>query len=294
MNGLGSKVRLHLFTAFLLVTSQILTNGEELRHAAVSSAISFSFKPCKPENIYKIYHDSKVTIFIRCSSSHQIPDKYVGRISINESAGYVTIHNVAKSDGGLYTLIHKNGGGGTETQRLIRYVIHDKVWISWLSRNDTNDAISFTVGCAGDPERIVWTMDGEDLPDGHWLSDGNQTLTVLYNVTGNYTVNASNLVSVESKNITVIEDCNGEQGHLSPKMYQTITKVIWSEDGGRPDDHTLVVPRNVTILYIVRLSETSQDHKPRDRLFLLEPLLVMPVAVILVAFVRRKKIFRES
>ncbi|KAG9480825.1 hypothetical protein GDO78_010212 [Eleutherodactylus coqui] len=267
---------------FLLFISSILIKSEEIKDAAVSATILFCFKRCEAKSRYKIDHDSGVTIHIPCDSEPQIPAKYEGRLSIDKATGCVTLRNTTKSDGGLYTLEHKNGHGDKESHRQIRYRFHDKVWISELSRNDTDGRVSLTVGCAGEPKAIIWMQDGEHLPDGDWLSADNRTLTIPYNVTGKFTVIASNLVSADSKNITPIQGLGDRYvGHI---MYPNMTGVKWGEGGDEGSNQTLLLPRNATDLYVMIPSEKPAVPASRDRGLLLL-LLLAPLAVaLLVSF----------
>ncbi|XP_040267718.1 pregnancy-specific beta-1-glycoprotein 9-like isoform X1 [Bufo bufo] len=260
-----------LFIGFTLIQSH------EVNRVAIGSNITFSFKPCKLNTLYKIHHDH-VAIHIPCNYSYLIPDKYEGRVSVKESTGRVTISNITKRDGGIYTLEYRNGDGLRELYRQIRYEVHDLVWIKELSRNDTGTTISFTVVCDGEPDAVNWTMDGEDLGDGSWLSHDNRTLAVPNNITATFTVHVSNLVSADSKNITLINDLNGKSNPLGVVMYPNITKVIWAEGGGRPSNQTLVLSRNVTNLYVLTPSEVTILRQDRDRFIILPVLSISLLA----------------
>ncbi|XP_066428681.1 uncharacterized protein [Eleutherodactylus coqui] len=271
---------------FLLSIFCILIKSQEIKDAAVSATILFCFKPCEAKSRYKIHHDSGVTIHIPCDSNPQVPAKYEGRLSIDKTTGCVTLRNTTKSDGGLYTLEHKNGHGDKESHRQITYRIHDKVWISELSRNDTDGRISLTVSCAGEPEAIIWMQDGGHLPDGDWLSADNRTLTIPYNVTGTVTVIASNLVSADSKNITPIQGLGDRYvGHI---MYPNMTGVKWGEGGDEGSNQTLLLPRSATDLYVMIPSEKPAVPASRDRrLLLLAPLAVALLGILIFILMRR-------
>ncbi|XP_075700985.1 uncharacterized protein LOC142665240 isoform X2 [Rhinoderma darwinii] len=238
---------------FLLFIQLDLTKSREVKHAALSSDITFCFKPCKPNNLYKIYHGI-VTIYIPCHATYQIPDKFEGRISVKETTGCITLSNVTEKDGGLYTLEHKNGNGKKETYREIMYILHEQVWIHELFRNVTNRTISLTVVCPGEPDTIIWRWGGGDLPDWNWLSGDNRSITVPDDVTGMITVHVSNRVSTDSKNITLIKDLNGKSGHLGRTMFRNMTRVIWGPGGGRPGNQTLSLPRNITSIFLMNFS----------------------------------------
>ncbi|KAM3919015.1 uncharacterized protein RB166_013762 [Leptodactylus fuscus] len=274
--------------ALLLFISPVLAIREE--HAAVSSNITFVFKPCEKNGYYKIHHNN-VNSYIYCNpeTPPQISEEFEGRISVNKSLGRVTIHNIVKSDGGRYILVCKNGNGGSESSQEIRYVIHDEVRISELSCNVTNENVTLTVSCDGDVEGKIWTYNGGDLPDGHWLSDDNRTLIIPSNVTGRFTVNPYNKVSADSKTIYVIKDLNGKPGHLCP-MNRTLTKVIWGDRGRPSGDQTLNLTRNITNICVLTSDITSDERQfTSHRLFWLYSLLVIPISVIIVAIIAYKK-----
>lgn len=210
---------------------------------------------------------------------------------MDEATGCVTLRNITKSDGGLYTLEHKNSNGRKELHRQISYVLHDKVWIRALSRNDTDGNISLTVACAGDPDTITWRMDGGDLPAGYWLSDDNRTLTIPHDATGGVTVHVSNLVSAERMNITLINDVNRKNGPFGPIMYQNITRVIWADSGGQAANQTLILLKGVTNINVVTWltnDEGTGVHPSRDFIFILLPIaFIILLAAIVAVFLRR-------
>lgn len=189
---------------------------------------------------------------------------------MDEATGCVTLYNVTRSDGGLYAPELTNGNGRKETQRPIRYVFLDKVWIRALSRNDTDGNISLTVACAGDPDTITW-MDGGDLTAGYWLSDNNRTLTIPQDVTGGVTVHVSNLVSAERRHITLINDAHGKLRYLDPIMYQ--------------NNQTLILPRNITHVYVLTRSankDPAVDQSADDKTVVITLVVVVVVILLLV------------
>lgn len=231
---------------------------------------------------YNVNKPNGLKIQIFCGYKPLIPEKFEGRIRVDEATGRVTLKNVTKSDGGLYAPELTNGNGRKEAQHAIRYVFHDKVWIRALSRNYTDGNISLTVACAGDPDTISW-MDGGDLTAGYWLSDDNRTLTIPQDATGGVTVHVSNLVSAERRHITLINDSSGK--HDAPIMYWNVSRVIWSDGGDQPGNQTLILLRNFTDLYVMTRSASNDpevDQSSNHEIVVIIPVVVAVVILLVV------------
>ncbi|XP_063295394.1 uncharacterized protein LOC134582673 [Pelobates fuscus] len=130
---------------------------------------------------------------------------YRHRVDFDVSSGCAIIRNVQKSDGGRYfwLLIDKNR---TESvNQYTRYSIKDKVSITSLSSSLSNSGLttSLRVQFTGGMDTVTWTRDGGDLPEGHQLSEFNDTLTVRSTDYGKYRVTVTNSVSEDHAQLTL-------------------------------------------------------------------------------------------
>ncbi|CAJ0951516.1 unnamed protein product [Ranitomeya imitator] len=226
----------------LLFICPTLIKSKEIKYIARSSHVTFDFGPCARNQVFKLQYGG-ATAYIPCDSSPQIPHRWEDRISIDKTTGSITLHNVTRSDAGNYTLVRTNGNG--EKGKLAG----DSIWIHELFHNYTDGTISLSRCHAEDSGVIIWTIDGRDLLDQRWLSPDNRTLIIPYNHTGVITV--SNPVSADNKSITVIKDLNGEPGHLGHVMGLNVIRLIWGDGGDEPTIGALLLPRNISTIYIL-------------------------------------------
>ncbi|XP_056401350.1 uncharacterized protein LOC130295087 isoform X2 [Hyla sarda] len=272
----------------LLFIRSLLTRSQEIKYIAVSSNLTLNFGDCKPNMLYSIYHGD-VPIYSFCEYTQQIPDTFEGRIKVNESLGCVTLVNVTKSDDGYYKLERTSANGKKELLLEAEVRILDEAWINELYRNNTEETISLTVGCAGEAYSINWTMDGGGLSDRHLLSDDNRTLTIPYNVTGMITVHVSNLASADNKYIALIKDLNEITNNSGPIMYWNINRVIWREGGGQADNHILILSRNVTNISVITLSESTGDDQFDSGWWGLLIIVISVILLVVAVLVCKKK-----
>ncbi|XP_073423291.1 uncharacterized protein [Dendrobates tinctorius] len=229
----------------------------------VSSRVTFGL--CEPNVVFKVHHGGE-TSHIPCNSTPIIRDKFQGRLSEDSTTKFVTLHNVTKSDAGNYTLDRTNGNGQKDKQTTVEVRILDPIWIKELFHNETERTITFTLDNATDLGTINWKIDGKEALVRHWRSHDNRTLTVAYNHTGAITLNVSNPVSTDTKCITLIRDLNRNFSNLCHIMYPNMTILIWDEAGDHTDSWTLIIPRNITNVCVVSLSDKmgepqSSSHK---------------------------------
>ncbi|XP_073495680.1 uncharacterized protein [Phyllobates terribilis] len=254
-----------------------------------------TFGRCEPNVVFKITREG-VTAHIPCDTTPVIPHKLQDKLRLNKTSRFITLHNVTKSDAGYYTLERTNGNG-EKYKQTIEVRVLDLVWIHELLHNETDRTISFTLDNAADLRTIHWKIDGEELLAGPWRSPDNRTLTIVYNHTGTITVNVSNVVSADSKSITVVRDRNGNFSPLCHIMYPNMTRLIWDEAGNHTGNWTLILPRNTTDICVLIPSDKMGEPQSRSRnhfVLIGVPMVILCVIILVVVWCKKSNKCRKQ
>ncbi|CAH2326952.1 pregnancy-specific beta-1-glyco 7 [Pelobates cultripes] len=154
-----------------------------------------------------------------CDNSYWKPFRnYWHRVDLDVSSGCATIRNVQKSDIGRYFWVLMDKDRTESLKQYTRYSIMDKVSITSLSSSLSNSGLttSLRVQFTGEMEHTVtWTRDGGDLPEGHQLSEFNDTLTVRSTDYGTYRVTVTNSVSEDHAQLTLTAEPAPVSGRFS-------------------------------------------------------------------------------
>ncbi|CAH2326894.1 pregnancy-specific beta-1-glyco 7 [Pelobates cultripes] len=196
----------NIMTALLLLPVG-LSSGSDIVRVAVGSDLSLCGMTCVAERTCLLRRLEEAAPFLDydCDLHYwKTFNNYGHRTYLNISSGCAVIRMAEIKDSGQYIwrLIDKDVENHITTPR---YRIIDKVSITSLdsSLNNSRLTTSLRVQFTGEMDTVTWTRDGGDLPEGHQLSEFNDTLTVRSTDCGTYRVTVTNSVSEDHAQLTL-------------------------------------------------------------------------------------------
>ncbi|CAH2326948.1 pregnancy-specific beta-1-glyco 7 [Pelobates cultripes] len=193
----------------LLLLPLGISSGSDIVQVAVGSDLALCGMTCGAKGFVILDCSSKPEPILEynCEQHYmKLFSNYWHRVDFNELNGCAIIRNVQKSDSGRYMWILIEEDGTESMYQSARHSIVDKVSITSLSSILSNSGLttSLQVQFTGEMEHTVtWTRDEGDLPEGHQLSEFNDTLTVRSTDYGTYRVTVTNSVSEDHAQLTL-------------------------------------------------------------------------------------------
>ncbi|CAH2220130.1 pregnancy-specific beta-1-glyco 7 [Pelobates cultripes] len=195
--------------AALLLLLLGLSSGSDIVRVMVGSDLSLCGMTCVTGGMFLLgrLHEAAPFLEYDCDLQQlKTFNNYGHRTDVNISSGCAVIRDAQISDSGQYILQIIDKDDRKSEVQTISYSIVDKVSITSLSSILSNSGLttSLRVQFTGEMEHTVtWTRDEGDLPEGHQLSEFNDTLTVRSTDYGTYRVTVTNSVSEDHAQLTL-------------------------------------------------------------------------------------------